>query len=481
MQSCSLSGVEQLVMWTSLTTNKPILWGHSYFSLLVFSYLTLSGICMSLICAGVDSNRSIPDIAGLEWASFIELEAPSFTLNRSLITGPDTSPRSPMPAFTTSPAAWSCGLQNFNTAALAKRASKLRNGTPCVVHLPDYQDLMMGTRNYHLDVEFEDGVTWIARIRQPNTTPLPVRNYMIKSEAATLGFLEKTEVPAPRVFDYRLDGPDNPVGVGYIFMDKLPGVPLRWDLASKKQRRKVLDQLADIYIELGRHPFKGLGSLDTPGSDHIGRFAKELTFDLPPCQSWREYCTRYILHVLRLIERSEIYTQRPVDAFLIHRFLLDLVSRMAGLTGGWDERFPFYLKHADEKMDHILVDEEYNITGIIDWESAFTAPAFVAFNTPMGILPVKDFYDGVDTLGEHEDGFLDILRSKGGQVFSNVGRHGRLLHRFLFCIGFDIVKYRDDFETLFQGLREGVGADEESDWDEWQVDALLRYRDKEMV
>ncbi len=27
---------------------------------------------------------------------------------------------------------------------------------------------------------------------------------------------------------------------------------------------------------------------------------------------------------------------------------------------------PFYLKHFDDKGDHILIDEQYNITGIID-------------------------------------------------------------------------------------------------------------------
>ncbi|KAK4170708.1 hypothetical protein QBC36DRAFT_225993 [Triangularia setosa] len=384
-----------------------------------------------------------------------------------------------MPIVTTT--AWSWDLRGCSTTSLAKRASKLRSGTPCLVHLPQYQDeprLMMGTRNYHLDVEFEDGVKWIARIRQPNTTPPSVRNYMIKSEAATLRFLRKTKVPAPRLFGYGLESLDNPVGVGYILMEKLPGAPLCWARANREQRCKVLQQLATIYIELSRHPFHVLGSLDTLGSDHIGPFAKELTVDLPPCQSWREYCTRHILHILGLIEQEEIYMQRPVDAFLIHHFMLDLIPRVAELTGGWDDAttFPCYLKHADEKMDHILVDEHYNITGIIDWESAYTAPACVAFNTPMGILPVKDFYDGVSTLGEDEETLLEILTSKGGRVFSDhLIRHGRLLHRFLFCCGFDLEKYWDDFEALFKGLRDEVGVDQGLEWSEWRAVALERY------
>lgn len=97
---------------------------------------------------------------------------------------------------------------------------------------------------------------------------------------------------------------------------------------------------------------------------------------------------------------------------------------MVELIGGWDERFLFYLKYVDEKMDYILVDEEYNIMGVIDWELVFMVLVFVVFNIFMGIFFVKDFYDGVDIFGEYEDGFLDILRLKGGQVFLNVGWYG---------------------------------------------------------
>ncbi|KAK4199166.1 hypothetical protein QBC40DRAFT_228337 [Triangularia verruculosa] len=369
--------------------------------------------------------------------------------------------------------------RRLNTAALVKRASKIRNGTPCRVRQEQYRDneasSMMGTRHFHLDLEFEDGVTWIARIRQPSSTPPSVRNYMIKSEAATLGFLEHTKVPAPILFDYGLESPENPVGIGYILMEKLPGAPLCWHSATREQRRKVLNQLADIYIDLSRRPFHGLGSLDIPGSSHIGAFAKELTVDLPPCQSWSEHCTRYILRILEMIEQKEIYTRRSVDALLIHRFLLDLIPKIEDLTGGQGARFPYYLKHADEKMDHILIDEDYNITGVIDWESAYTAPACVAFNSPMGILPVKSFYDGIEIPDEDEETFGRILDSKGRQNFGDAIRHGRLLHRFLFCIKFDIEKYWDDFKALFRGLRDGVGVDQGLEWSEWRTVALQRY------
>lgn len=56
----------------------------------------------------------------------------------------------------------------------------------------------MGGMNYHIEISFENGVKWIARIRRINgTSPPPVlRDYILESEVATLQFLEKTGVPA---------------------------------------------------------------------------------------------------------------------------------------------------------------------------------------------------------------------------------------------------------------------------------------------
>ena len=59
----------------------------------------------------------------------------------------------------------------------------------------------MGGMNYHIDLHFSDGVTWIARIRRVNATspPQQVRDAILESEVATLKFLERTGVPSPRI------------------------------------------------------------------------------------------------------------------------------------------------------------------------------------------------------------------------------------------------------------------------------------------
>lgn len=87
-----------------------------------------------------------------------------------------------------------------------------------VVQILQYDRLkrssVMGGMNYHIEFQFEDGVTWLARIRRSNATSPPPdpQGYIMCSEVATLQFLEKTRVPTPRVLDYNFDE-RSPIGV----------------------------------------------------------------------------------------------------------------------------------------------------------------------------------------------------------------------------------------------------------------------------
>ncbi|RSL76145.1 hypothetical protein CEP51_010235 [Fusarium floridanum] len=341
----------------------------------------------------------------------------------------------------------------------------------------------MGGMNYHIEVRFDDGITWIARIRRFNATspPAALRDYIIQSEVATLMFLEQTGVPAPKVYDFALEHSGNPVGVGFILMEKLPGKSLRWSIATQQQRKKVMNQLADTFVELHKYPFDLLGSLNTPGGSQVGAFARESLTNFVqsemqttgPFSSLEEYHISSIQLILDLIVREEMYSQQAVDAYLIHRYLIDLVPRVLPSVHD-DEKF--YLKHADDKGDHILVDEHFNITGIIDWEWAHTASPAHAFTSPIGFLPVADFYCGKNSLGNDEVVFARLLEEKGHRDLARFVWNGRLQHRFAFCCGYDLADW-DGFLGLFRGLRDAVGVDGGLEWNEWKFTALQRYKD----
>ncbi len=378
-------------------------------------------------------------------------------------------------------------FNKINVKALEARASQLRGGMRCSARPFEYDPAErrthMGGMNYHIDILFEDGVCWMARIRRSSASSPPpaVRDYIFKSEAATLMFLEKTAVPAPKVYDYALEHDNNPVGVGYILMEKLPGKPLNWHAATPPQRRRVLEQLADVQIELFKHPLQALGSLDTPGSSQVGAFAHESLLDMVggqlqtcnPFRSAKQYRISRLQLILDRIVAGEMYAQRSVEAYLLHRFMMDLVSL---LTPAPSDSEQFYLKHGDDKGDHILVDELFNITGIIDWEWAHTAAPAEAFNSPVGLLPLAEFYDGKGAISEHEAVLAQILRDKGHRSLEQVVTDGRAQHFFAFLCGMDLSDW-DGFLGLFKGLRHALGVDAGMTWDDWKGDVLGRYED----
>jgi hypothetical protein len=381
-------------------------------------------------------------------------------------------------------------LAKINITALTDRASYLRKGVSCSISQNLQYDVstrnsVMGGMNYHIEISFEDGVCWLARVRRFNVTspPLELQNHIMRSEVATLEFLGETKIPAPKVFDFSLDEA-NPVGVRYIFMEKLPGRSLSWSDATREQRLKVIDQLADIYIELHAHPFPIMGSLDKIDSKlFIGPFARESLADfgesglkmLGPFSSSEQYYNAHLDLILDLIMRQEAYANRPIDAFLIHRYLqenIPIILPHASLDDA-----SFYLKHADEKGDQILVDDQFRITGIIDWEWAHTGPKFSVFNSPIVLLPLAEFYSGNNCLGDEEMTFSHLLEEKGHPDLGDIVRKGRLLHRLQFCCGYDLPDW-GGYKDIFMGLVRALHKDGNSnslDYETWKADAIQRY------
>lgn len=149
-------------------------------------------------------------------------------------------------------------LHQIDFGQLEMRASSVRNNIPCRVEMPkndkDSRWSMMGGMKLHVRIIFEDKVCWLARIRRSNATSPPpeLRDRIFMSEIQTLLSLQKTDIPTPKVWDYALEGPENPVRVGYILMDCMPGKVLDWSSPSLSEeiKIKIIAQIADVYIQL---------------------------------------------------------------------------------------------------------------------------------------------------------------------------------------------------------------------------------------
>lgn len=179
---------------------------------------------------------------------------------------------------------------------------------------------------------------------------------------------------------------------------------------------------------------------------------------------------------LQAIRHQEI-TSLPVENYLAFlwrlRALPDLVSSSVSSKG------PFYLKHYDDKGDHILVDEGHNITAIIDWEFASAEAKELAFSSPCMMWPVDKYYDGSnELLSEDEVAFAQIFAKRGRRDLCEIVLKGRRWQRYAFFLGGGVPSGRVEFEALFKGLRQSwanVGEGNVLLYKDWKREALGEY------
>ena len=336
----------------------------------------------------------------------------------------------------------------------------------------DVVSAQMGGQNCHLDIHFDDGTVWMARLRleEPTVLPPATQERIFISEVHTLRFLAPTQVPVPEIYYHSLERSE--IGTLFMLMEKLPGKPLQWSESSAEQKSKVMEQLVDVFLELEKYPLPAGGSLSERGQ--VGPFVQGHMFTTPsqsigPFDCLDESLTSIVTHELKMIENGELGTL-AVDNYLTHLWRLDKAPDL--VVNSSDVHF--YLKHFDDKGDHILVDKHHNITGIIDWEFTSTECKELAFSSPCMMWPVDEFYNGSNQLSAEETEFAHMFQRRGREDVAQLILEGRKYQRFLFFLGATVSSQREEFEALFQGLRRAVDGQTVESYTEWRCAALSR-------
>ena len=379
--------------------------------------------------------------------------------------------------------------KQIDGAKLCSLASTLREGIPCEVGITRKSlSTMMGNKNCHVEVTFQDGVKWLARFRLKRTSSPPpeVRDYILRSEAATMMYLQHhTQIPTPIVFDWACESdPTNSLGAGYILMEKLDGKPLDWSSATPEQREKIMQQLADVFLDIEKHPFGVMGSLVSigdPAEFQIQALADPAIFrigsggPLGPFPSSLEGTRAILESYLGMIASGEIQASHSVDAYLAHLFRLNIIHEGFPSTG------QLFLKHPDDKGDHILINDSFDIIGIIDWEWTQTVSKEHAFCSPCMMWPVGKFYDGSNDLATDEERLADIFWERGREDLSKYVIESRKIQRFFFALGPEgSFSDQKSFIDLFTGLRRTFNASDEG-WEQWRQSALKRWETDESL
>ncbi|OJD24077.1 hypothetical protein ACJ73_04565 [Blastomyces percursus] len=235
---------------------------------------------------------------------------------------------------------------------------------------------------------------WMIRI--PLLPRLAFPEEKMRGEIATMKYIaEKTTTPIPHLIRYSINR-DNIIGLPFMAVEYIAGKTLHGtDVPRLPEGLKshLFDQLADVYIQLYRQQFDRVGALTLDSNDENWVFEhnRPLTIevndqevsgmkssDIIPAHQTYNSTVDYAYAILKLIfndfyhGKDSVFNEKDARNYLYGMFASQ------GIVMEWVDRKanhgPFILMHGDFRPPNIFVDENLNITSIIDWEWSHTVP-----------------------------------------------------------------------------------------------------------
>lgn len=262
--------------------------------------------------------------------------------------------------------------------------------------------------------------------------------------------------------------------MNYLLMEGLSGRPYNQYDATPEQKHRVLEQVGDVLQTLSKHPFQTAGSLDWQDGKvvvdaaasnrwvHLGRHG--------PFDSAQEY--EYYTHIteeyLDLVADGQLHHKYPAEAFAFYKLLQTKIPRLLDQ----EREGAFYLKHVDDKGDHIFVDDEFNVVGLIDWQFACIVPAREALGPSLLTADLDDLYSRRSGLSEGDLELAGILR--GGHEGLDRFMKDELARRFHLGLasGFPKEEVREIMAGMLADTKEDTEAVDVGAWMKEQVGLL---------
>lgn len=323
-----------------------------------------------------------------------------------------------------------------------------------------------GSFNFSVRAHWDDGgPDWLIRFPIPGKAIFGEEKF--QNEVALMRFIrQNTSIPVPEVIAHGT-APENPTGLGpFMIITWIDGTRMK-ELIGKKvpveddSEESILDphvdegmlktlysEVAQVLLELWSLDFDKIGSLDFDNGSNSWKISRRpLTLNMNelirlgglhdddfPHRTFSSsydyffHCAE--LHLLHLTkQRNSIYSSRDCRMRYTSRRLFK--SIIPFFTSQTDINGPFKLFCDDLGPGNILVDPStLKITGVIDWEFCYAAPAQFLASPPDWLLLksanhwVED--EGLEPFLETYLPKLDILiqaleNHEAEQAFSNTG------------------------------------------------------------
>ncbi|XDG04574.1 hypothetical protein ABKA04_004189 [Annulohypoxylon sp. FPYF3050] len=238
----------------------------------------------------------------------------------------------------------------------------------CSINLTHFAS---GFNNLVVELAFSDNVYWVARI--PHCTIDDDARTSLLSEIATMNIIRKrTCIPVPQIFEFEMST-DQPFGYPYVLMEYLGGRTLDNGLAVAiplQYHTKVAKQLANVFMELQNLTFTRIGRLwcGETADQPVEIIAMAWHHSPGPLKTSLEY-----FYNQRQGKNRETMAMHPNDPDWLTSCWVLKTALTQSIIGD-RVRGPFPLCHLDLHYGNLLFDNEYNLTGVIDWSNAQAAP-----------------------------------------------------------------------------------------------------------
>ncbi|KAL9072018.1 MAG: hypothetical protein Q9157_005251 [Trypethelium eluteriae] len=292
----------------------------------------------------------------------------------------------------------------FNETALLAHASSMRDGLKCMLH----DNFSVGSFNFVKKISFEDGVQWIARLRLPQIEHFDENGYKhalhfdkkaetdkilynMQSELAAMEFVRlNSNIPVPQVYASNLTK-DNPVGFPYSLIQYVHGNTAA-DLAAKfpgdhegipeQYAEKIFKQVASIMHQLANIRVDKIGSVTRSVSSLKEFVIGPLTETKSgPYENAMDFYKSYFVELAKNLygDDWEVETHGQVVKNF-HKLVPEMISDQTSLQS-------FGLANYDLGPHNLIVDQEFNVIGVIDWDGVIAAPNAVLYRFPflMGV------------------------------------------------------------------------------------------------
>ncbi|KAI2835488.1 hypothetical protein CBS11350_10014 [Aspergillus niger] len=308
---------------------------------------------------------------------------------------------------------------------------------------------VVGGSNISFRLIYNDTSSVILRIPIPGLSVLP--NEKVQYEVATMQWLKKnTSIPVPSVLHWGTSE-HNPLQLGpYILMefiehDMTLGDRLRDPVLTPNDRPRLnpntstqdlcfyYRQVAEIYLQLVRTPMPNIGSfIGTRGRSYktwaltgrplsmhwnelvrLGAFPRKML----PLGTFTTVSSYLIslaqLQLDHLINQpnDSITSESDCRQKFLSRMLFRKLAREDRLLTPVNGDGPFRLWCDDLRPDNILLDTNNKISGVIDWEFTYAAPADFAYSPPWWLLLEKPerWTDGLDAWAQTYERYFHLF------------------------------------------------------------------------